>query len=276
MSTERDSARVGLVEAAALARLEHANWIAYLAASVSLSASGLLVRDRGIVAVLGHVPMRFYNQILVEEPHAAAEAIGDAVTRGRERRDPFVVSLREGPDDRFAPLMADLGLVASDDAVTRAMALHPVRDRARPAAVEQGFQIRRVTDETGLEDHRKTVTAGFGADDSVAEAMLATALLERPECAIYVGYLDGLPVAAGLGWRTGRTIGVYNIATIPTARRHGFGAAMTAQVLADGEAAGCDVGALQASSMGRPIYQRMGFRMALRYIGYVDPPDRAA
>jgi hypothetical protein len=44
--------------------------------------------------------------------------------------------------------------------------------------------------------------------------------------------------------------------------------------LADGKAAGCDVGTLQASSMGRPIYQRMGFRMALRYIGYVDAQDQ--
>jgi hypothetical protein len=41
-------------------------------------------------------------------------------------------------------------------------------------------------------------------------------------------------------------------------------------VLADGAAAGCDVAALQASSMGRPIYERLGFRMAVRYIGYVE------
>jgi GNAT superfamily N-acetyltransferase len=259
------------VEAAALAPLEHANWIDYLATSVSLSADGLVIRDRGIVAVLGHVPMRFFNQILVEESHAAASAIRDAVARGRERRDPFVVSLREGIDDRFAPLMAELGLVTSDDAVTSAMTLHPVRDPAPPADLEPGFEICRVTDETGLEDHRRTVTAGFGADQSVADAMIGIGLLDRPECAVYVGYLNGQPLTAGLGWRTGRTIGVYNIATIPAARRHGFGEAVTAEVLADGKAVGCDVGALQASSMGRPIYERLGFRMALRYIGYVEP-----
>jgi len=258
------------VDPSELARLEHENWIEYLAASVSLADSSLVIRDRGIVALLGHVPMRFFNQILVEEPRASASAIRDAVARARERRDEFVVSLREGLDDRFAPLTAELGLAASDDAVTSAMALHPVRDGARPAGLEPGFEIRRVTDETGLEDHRRTVTGGFGADPSVAEAMIGIGLLDRPECVVYVGYLDGLPVTSGLGWRTGRTIGVYNIATIPAARRQGFGEAMTARVLADGKGAGCDVGALQASSMGRPIYQRMGFRMALRYIGYVD------
>jgi predicted acetyltransferase len=105
--------------------------------------------------------------------------------------------------------------------------------------------------------------------------MMGIRLLDRPEGAAYVGYLDGLPVTSGLGWRTHRTIGVYNIATISAARRRGFGQAMTARVLANGKAAGCDVAALQASSMGRPIYQRMGFRTAVQYIGYVDPPQDA-
>lgn len=254
-----------------LAALEHENWIEYLAASVSLTASGLVTRDRGIASMLSHVPMRFFNQILVERPTAAASGIRDGVAHGRARRDQFVVGLREGYDDRFAPLMAELGLVAASDAATLAMTLHPVRDRAQPAGLALGFEILQVTDESGLEDHRRTMTAGFDADPSVAEAMMGIGLLDRPEGAVYVGYLDGLPVTSGLGWRTGRTIGVYNIATISAARRRGFGEAMTARALADGRAAGCDVAALQASSMGRPIYERMGFRMAVRYIGYVDP-----
>lgn len=258
------------MDPSSLAELEHENWIAYLAASASMNERGLVVRDRGIVTLLGHVAMRFFNQILVEDPGASASALGQSVRLARERGDLFVVSLRDGPDDRFKPLMADFGLVSSDRAVTQAMTLHPVSHRARSAKPEAGLEIRRVTDEPGLEEHRRVVTDGFGADPSVAQAMLGIGLLERPECAVYVGYLEGEPVTAGLGWRTGRTIGVYNIATLPTARRRGFGEAMTARVVADGEAAGCDVAALQASSMGRPIYERMGFRLSVRYTGYVD------
>ena len=84
-----------------------------------------------------------------------------------------------------------------------------------------------------------------------------------------MGYADGDPVVCGLGWRTGRTIGVYSIATVPSARRRGYGAAMTARVVADGADAGCDVAALQASEMGRPIYERQGFRTVVRYVAYV-------
>lgn len=254
-----------------LAALEHENWIDYLAASVTQHPGGLVRRDHGIVALLSGVPMRFFNQVLVEDPRASAVGIRRAVAIGRERRDPFVVSLREGLDDRFRPLMAELGLEASADAATHAMSLHPVHRRAEVGNPEDGFEIRRIIDEPGLADHRRAVSAGFGADPSVAETMMSIALLDRPECAVYVGYLRGAPVTSGLGWRTGQAVGVYNIATAPTARRRGFGEAMTASVLADADAAGCEVATLQASPAGQPIYERLGFRTAMHYVGYTDP-----
>jgi GNAT superfamily N-acetyltransferase len=121
----------------------------------------------------------------------------------------------------------------------------------------------------GIALHRQVVSAGFGSDPAVAVGTACPDLLGRPDCVVYVGFADGSPVASALGWRTGRTIGVYSIATVPSARRRGYGAAMTARVVADGIDAGCDVAALQASEMGRPIYERQGFRTVVRYVAYV-------
>jgi GNAT superfamily N-acetyltransferase len=107
--------------------------------------------------------------------------------------------------------------------------------------------------------------------DAVADMAMHDGLLERADCAIYVGYSAGAPVTTGLAIRTGRTIGVYNIATIEAARRRGLGSLMTARITADGRAKGCDVAILQASEMGLSVYERLGYRTVVEYDGYVEP-----
>ena len=118
--------------------------------------------------------------------------------------------------------------------------------------------------------HRAVVTAGFGSEPEVAAGTSCLALADRSRCAMYVGYADGHPVVSGLRWQTGRTVGVYSIATVRSARRRGYGAAMTARIVADGVATGCDVAILQASDMGRPIYERLGFRTVVHYRAYTE------
>ena len=153
--------------------------------------------------------------------------------------------------------------------MTPGMVAFPIDHLASTALNLPRFDIRRVTDAAGVEDHRAVVTDGFAVARSVAVETTGLGLLGTPECTMYVGYADGLPVTSGLGWRSGRVIGVYSISTVPAARRRGYGEAMTARVIADGIAAGCDVAALQASETGRPIYERLGFRVEVRYNAYV-------
>lgn len=231
-------------------------------------------RDGGTVTILSDLPFDWFNQVLVERQDATPAGILAGVKAGLGHAAGFVVRLRDGVDDRFTSTLTRIGFVAAGEAATTpGMVAFPIdRDAISIAGTPSrlpGFEIRQVKDEAGIDDHRTVVTAGFGSDPAVASGTTCPELLDRPECAVYVGYADGAPVASGLGWRTGRTIGVYAIATIPTARRHGYGAAMTARVVLDGSAAGCDVAALQASGSGRPIYERLGFRVDVRYVSYV-------
>jgi GNAT superfamily N-acetyltransferase len=259
-----------------LVALEHENWIAYVTGVVTCTSRAKVTRVGGVVTLLTGLPMDWFNQVLIERNEATAAGVLDAVALARERGDPFVVRLRERFDDRFIPTLTRAGLArAGEETSTPGMVAFPIDHDAIAVHSAPELEIRRVTDAAGIDAHRQAVTAGFGSDPAVALGTACPDLLDRPECVVYVGYADGAPVISGLGWRTGRTVGVYSIATIESARRRGYGAAMTARAVADGVVAGCDVAALQASEMGRPIYERLGFRTVVRYAAYIDPVLRA-
>ncbi|MDH4141399.1 MAG: GNAT family N-acetyltransferase [Chloroflexota bacterium] len=255
-----------------LIELEHENWIAYLTGVVRCERQAGVTRDGGVVAIVTGLPFDWFNQVLIERREATPAAALDGVDRARARRVPFVVRLREGVDDRFIPTLIEAGLEPGKPATsTPGMVAFPIDPDALVRHATPELEIRRVTDAAGIDVHRRVVAAGFGSDPAVARGTACTDLLDRPECVVYVGYADGTPVTSGLGWRSGRTIGVYSIATMEPARRRGYGAAMAARVMADGVAAGCDVAALQASDLGRPIYERLGFRTVVRYAAYAEP-----
>ena len=252
-----------------LIALEHENWIAYLTGVTRCTARARVTRAGGVVTILTGLPFDWFNQVLVEHEDATPEGVLAGVTLARERGDPFVVRLREGIDDRFVETLARARLEPEgQETSTPGMVAFPIDHDLIARQASPDLEIHRVTDSTGIDDHRHVVTEGFGSDLAVALGTSCPDLLERPECVAYVGYADSRPVASGMGWRSGRTIGVYCIATVQSARRRGYAAAMTARVVADGVDAGCDVAALQASEMGRPIYNRQGFRTVVRYVAY--------
>ena len=255
-----------------LIALEHENWIAFLTGVVSCMSQATVTRAGGVVTILTGLPFDWFNQVLVEHEEATRDGVLAGVARAREQGDPFVVRLRDGIDDRFIPALIEVGLGPSRAATsTPGMVAFPIDHDAIGRHAPPELEILRVTDAAGIDVHRWVVTTGFGSDPAVALGTACPDLLNRSECVVYVGYANGDPVVSGLGWRTGRTIGVYSIATVALARRRGYGAAMTARVVADGAAEGCDVAALQASEMGRPIYERLGLRIVVRYVAYVDP-----
>lgn len=83
--------------------------------------------------------------------------------------------------------------------------------------------------------------------------------------ASYLGYADGKPAATSLRYTPAHLAGIYLVSTLPEFRRRGFGEAMTWRAVMDGKTGGCTASYLQASSMGRPVYEHMGFRVLEQY-----------
>lgn len=255
---------------AGLAGLEHENLIASMAFVVAGVEGAVVRHGEGVVLIASGLPVRLFNQVLIEGDDPAPVAIANAVETMRQRGEDFVVNLRMGLDDAVLPVLNELGLVPlSARPWMPGMALHPLSAGAAPGPTD-GHEIRLVADQAGLDDHILAAAIGFEMDETLVRTIMGGALRAAGDIAVYVGYTDGEPVTSGLGVRTGQTIGVYNVATVPSARRRGYGAAMTARIADDGVSAGCDVAILQASEMGRPIYERLGYRTVVEYMGYVD------
>jgi GNAT superfamily N-acetyltransferase len=254
-----------------LALLEHENLLGAFG-SIAERVPGAVVRhEDGVFLMASGLPIRLFNQVVVERDSAAPRQIAAAVDVLRERAAPFVVNLRRDTDDRFAAVVEGLGLQMRGEPPMPGMALYPIHSGI--SAATSGLDIRRVSDDAGLEDHIRTAARGFGMPEELLRPWIGSDLWQVPGAVVYVGYADGEPVATGLGFRTGQTIGVYNIATAPSGRKRGFGTAMTERVAEDGAAAGCEVAVLQASEMGRPLYEKLGYRTVVEYDGWVDPAE---
>jgi GNAT superfamily N-acetyltransferase len=78
----------------------------------------------------------------------------------------------------------------------------------------------------------------------------------------FVGSADGRVVAQSVLHLTAGRLGIAvirNVAVAPTARRRGYGAALTRRALRAARAAGCCFALLSATDEGRPLYEQLGF-----------------
>jgi GNAT superfamily N-acetyltransferase len=77
---------------------------------------------------------------------------------------------------------------------------------------------------------------------------------------LYLGIWKGMPVATSMYLLAAGVAGVHFVATIPEARKRGFGYAITQKSLQDARQKGYRIGVLQASKLGYPVYTKLGFK----------------
>lgn len=111
-----------------------------------------------------------------------------------------------------------------------------------------------------LDAHLDALTAGFEAPAAMLAPFRGSALLDREGVRGYVVEEDGAVVATALGIVSGEHVGVFDVATLPSHRGRGHGAALTARAIADGAVAGARTAFLQSSPIGLSVYERLGFR----------------
>ena len=145
-------------------------------------------------------------------------------------------------------------------------------DLLHPPPPPQDVVVREIVDARELDGWAHAQARGFGLAIEVAQAFsdaaraagLGRASVLRP----FAAFIDGDVVATSLLVSDGPTAGIYNVCTVEEARRRGIGAAVTHAALEAGRASGLKTGVLFASSMGYPVYKKLGFRTGCTFTTY--------
>lgn len=247
---------IALAQAADANFVTHAGWAA-------ARVPGMVVRDEpDLVLVDSGLGCDTFNFVLRArlDRHTAPGRIAGVLEHFRRAGRPF--SWWVGPADRPADLGALLearGLEPSETELAMAANLAGLPAEAPPA----GLEIRRVRTAGELADFARVNAANWSPPDvdvlRFHERTAPVTLSPGAPLWFYVGYLEGVPVAAAELTIGGGVAGLYGISTLAGFRRRGFGTALTLRPLLDARAMGLGTAVLQASADGAPVYRRLGF-----------------
>jgi len=228
-------------------------------------ATGASSRLNGLLLTSTGTGVEWLNIAFAAGSVAEAEAdLSEAASYYRGLGVPWLLRVPEGAAPAFGRAVAACGLRYTDD--VPGMVLAPI-----PAAIpEPPIEIRPVADADDVAAFARLLGDAFGLAPGDARSVFSDRMLAARGLSAYLGYLDGEPVATSMLIPTDDVAGVWAISTAEAARRRGIGEAVTWHAVERGRELGCTMASLQASEMGQPVYERMGFRTVSRYRTYVS------
>lgn len=141
----------------------------------------------------------------------------------------------------------------------------------RPTPVAE-LCVQRVTTRSQLADYAAVMAANWSPPSTAVirffEDTADDILDERSRSSFVVGYANSQPVAGAEVHFAADVAGLYGVVTLETARRRGFGSAVTLAALDIARERGARTAVLQASSDGAQLYRNVGFEDVGTYAEY--------
>ncbi|MFC6862002.1 GNAT family N-acetyltransferase [Halomicroarcula sp. GCM10025817] len=219
-------------------------------------SGGATRRHGAALAVSAGLPLSVYNQIFAFD--APPDDIAAAVAWMRARDVPFLVGVTDGEHERVQEVDAALALLDDPELGLAHRSLDAV------PADEGRVDVTGVSGSDDFADFVTVYTAVFGRAERVAERV-HRAVAAADGADLYVGRVDGRPVASGVLVRTGDVAGIYTVGVVEPFRGRGIGKATTRALLRAGRADGCEVAVVQAEASVAPLYEDLGFEPVVRY-----------
>lgn len=252
----------------------HAGLVRAFAAALSrIDGAWLEERPGYVLSACTAVPLPGFNGVLVDDrtPLVPVDDLRRAVDAVEGAGVPCWVQVRTGTSGALEHVAQGLGFKLED--TIPGMALEPGELVAgQPTALE----VTRVEDPAGLLVAADVAGAGFGVPSALFAPIYSPRVAALPGMAVYVARVGSVPVSTAVGFTIDGSVGIFNVATPPGHRGHGYGRAVTERAIRDGFAVGADLAWLQASAMGESVYRAMGFRQVETYVQFGREPGASA
>jgi GNAT superfamily N-acetyltransferase len=194
---------------------------------------------------------------------------GELISRARsffgERKRGFCLWGRGGvEEDRdLAAAAEDAGLQCVYEMPEMLLA-----ERAEEPRLPDGAELRRIGSTEEFAEYWRIAAASYtslGFPPELFEANKRSEGLLADDVAAFAAHLDGEPVSIAMTIVSHGVAGIFWVGSLEPARGKGLGRAVTAAATNAGFDLGADVASLQASPMGRPIYEAMGYEAVFTY-----------
>lgn len=231
-------------------------------AQSSRKGSGL--QDSSKILTHCGMPIPFFNNYFILNPEVEPEFEGpEAKEFFQDDRLHWQSVVPERWLPRFEASMLENGF--TDGGLLPAMIFDSKINTLLAPAVYADLEIRVVEDDVTHSDFVKVAAPAFGIPDFVAERIVTRAFTSNPEHTFYIGYLDGEPVSTSMLFISHGIAGIYWVATAEDHRGKRFGEALTYHATQMGLQQVERFASLQASELGAPVYERMGYQIAYHY-----------
>ena len=241
----------------------HANQIAFFALMAE-RCGGAVDRHDGTVSVALAHPFPFFNALLVEgdvgDPGAALEHAREFFT-AHDRPEWSVFARPTGEDEGIEAAMKAAGLPVVNPNYREMARAEPIE----PPPLAPEIALREVESDEERAAFWRLCGEAYASLNFPAEAFDGCEPLLHPPVTACLAWLDGRPVGGALVCLLEGVGFVGWVAASPEARGKGVGAAVTAWVTNRTLADGAEFASLQASPMGLPVYERLGYETLFDY-----------